>query len=67
MGLPTGTTRVEVTTPVDRVCDGYFVPLPISSAAAAARPYFRYNVGTTNMFSSVEVVSPHRITIAIGV
>ena len=27
----------------------------------------RYSVGTTNMFSSVDVVSPHRITMAIGV
>jgi hypothetical protein len=27
----------------------------------------RYNVGTTIMFSSVDVVRPHRMTIAIGV
>ena len=33
----------------------------------ATRPYFRYSVGTTNMFSSVDVVNPQRITIAIGV
>lgn len=34
---------------------------------AAGRPYFRYKVGTTNMFSSVELASPQRITMAIGV
>ena len=30
-------------------------------------PYLIYNVGTTIMLSKVEVVNPHRITIAIGV
>ena len=30
-------------------------------------PYFKYSVGTTNMLSSVEVVNPHMITIAMGV
>src|SRR5437879_6368937 len=29
--------------------------------------YLKYNVGTTIMFSSVEVVRPQRMTIAIGV
>src|SRR5436190_17056523 len=30
-------------------------------------PNFRYNAGTTNMLSKVEVTKPQRITIAIGV
>ena len=30
-------------------------------------PYRKYSVGTTNMFSSVDVIRPHRMTIAIGV
>jgi hypothetical protein len=34
---------------------------------AVWRPNRRYNVGTTIMFSSVDVVSPHRMTMAIGV
>ena len=29
--------------------------------------YFKYNVGTTIMFNSVDVMSPHRITMAMGV
>jgi hypothetical protein len=31
------------------------------------RPYLRYNVGTTNMLSNVDVVNPQRMTMAIGV
>lgn len=31
------------------------------------RPNFKYSVGTTTMFSSVELRSPDRITIAMGV
>ena len=31
------------------------------------RPYFKYRLGTTNMLSNVEVVRPHKITMAIGV
>ena len=30
-------------------------------------PYRRNNAGTTAMFNKVEVTSPHRITIAMGV
>ena len=30
-------------------------------------PYFRYNVGSTMMLSSVDVIRPHRMTMAIGV
>jgi len=30
-------------------------------------PNLRYSVGTTNMFSSVDVARPHRMTMAIGV
>lgn len=36
-------------------------------AGSSGRAYLRYSVGTTNMFSSVEVVRPQRMTIAIGV
>ena len=43
------------------------VGLPASGGSVHGRPYRKYSVGTTNMFSSVDVVSPHRITIAIGV
>ena len=40
---------------------------PRRHAAAFIRPYPRYSVGTTNMLSSVDVVNPQRMTIAIGV
>jgi len=40
---------------------------PRRHAAALNRPYRRYSVGTTNMLSSVDVVNPQRMTIAIGV
>ncbi len=30
-------------------------------------PYSRYKVGTTTMFRKVDVTSPHKITIAMGV
>ena len=39
----------------------------IRSPSADGCAYRRYNVGTTTMFSSVDVISPQRITIAIGV
>ena len=31
------------------------------------RPYLRYSVGTTAMFRNVDEISPHRMTMAIGV
>ena len=36
-------------------------------AAVVGLPYRRYIAGTTTMLSSVDVTSPHRMTIAIGV
>src|SRR5712691_4861798 len=35
--------------------------------ATVLRPYLRYSAGTTAMFRIVELTSPHRITMAIGV
>ena len=40
-------------------------PVPFDYADGVA--YFKYNVGTTIMFNSVDVMSPHRITMAMGV
>ena len=34
---------------------------------AAGRPYRKYIVGTTTIFNRVDVINPHRMTIAIGV
>ena len=39
----------------------------VAVLVAAPPPYRKYNVGTTNMFRSVDVVNPQRITIAMGV
>ena len=36
-------------------------------ASGGACPYRRYSAGTTNMFKSVDVVRPHRMTMAMGV
>ena len=33
----------------------------------SGRPYRKYIAGTTTMLSSVDVISPHRMTMAIGV